>query len=230
MSDNLKILLADDAKFFVAIEKQFLRKTPAQVIEAHSAEEAVALTRLERPALVVMAYSLRPEGGIACCKAIKGDPELKSIPVIMVCDKGEDDQITKCKLAGCNGVVIKPLDQHEFLQVGRQFLPSIREPRQTCLHQVEFEWQGVLEKCKSLDLSSGGLFADSQTDIPVGTELSLKLVLPDAHVPALQLKGEVAWLNRRPNPIKPQYPVGFGVRFTGLTSELNAILGRLIKR
>lgn len=230
MSENLKILLADDAKFFIAIEKQFLRKTPAQVIEAHSADEAIALMRLERPALVVMAYSLRPEGGIACCKAIKGDPELKSIPVIMVCDKGDSDQVANCKLAGCSGVVVKPLDQHDFLQVGRQFLPAIREPRQTCLHQIEFLWQGALEKCKSLDLSSGGLFADSQTDIPIGTALELELVLPDPQAPVLQLNGEVAWLNRRPKPIKPHYPVGFGVRFTGLTSEQKAILGRLIKR
>jgi len=226
----VKILLADDARFFLAIEKQFLRKTPAEVFEARSSDETLAMIRQHRPGLVYMAYTLLPNGGPECCRRIKQDPACKATPVVMICDAGDEQQSELSRRAGCSAIITKPLDQHAFLQIGRQFLDEIREPRQTCLFQVQFTWQGENERAKCLDISSGGLFVDSQADIPVGEVLSITFKLPNQELSLLSVQGEVAWHNRRPNLLKPHYPVGFGIKFINLRSDDRARLAGLSRR
>ncbi|MCK4509121.1 MAG: response regulator, partial [Desulfuromonadales bacterium] len=87
MSKKLRVLLADDSRFFRAIESQFLKKTPVEIIEAEDSALALSMVRNEKPDMVYMAFSLPKEGAAACCKAIKSDPQLRSIPVVIICDQ-----------------------------------------------------------------------------------------------------------------------------------------------
>ena len=216
MSNKLRILLADDSRFFRAIETQFLQKTPVEILEAGDCETALALIRNEKPDLVYMAFSLSKNSGADCCQTVKNDLVLRSIPVVVVCDQGEPGQSEIARQKGCDAFLVKPLDRHSFLQVGRQFLDGIREHRQPSFFPVTFTAKEEEFKGKCLDISGGGMFVESQADIPTGTQVCLTFKLPDGLATQITCNAEISWLNRKPNPMKPHYPHGLGIMFIDL--------------
>lgn len=227
MSDKLKILLADDSKFFRAIERQFLQKTPVEIVETDSSAEALSIIRNERPDLVYLSYSLPDEGGAALCRKIKADLALSTIPVVMICDKDEDEQTAIARQKGCDAILVKPLDRHSFLQVGRQFLAGIREHRQPSFFPLTFATGGEEFHGKCLDISGGGMFVETHADIPAGTLVNLSFKLPTKEATQINCTGEVMWLNRKPNPYKPHYPHGLGVKFVELPELVHKAIIRL---
>ena len=66
----------------------------------------------------------------------------------------------------------------------------------------------------SLDISEGGLFVATYTDIPLGTRLVLCFELPDGT--AVEARGEVKW--RRSAVVDGERP-GIGIAFTELTND-----------
>ncbi|MDH3394467.1 MAG: response regulator [Desulfobulbaceae bacterium] len=231
MRKKLRILLADDSRFFRAIEGQFLQKTPVEILEAGDCEAALTILRNEKPDLVYMAFSLPENGGANCCQTIKKDPTLRAIPVVLICDQGEVGQPEIARQKGSDACLVKPLDRHSFLQVGRQFLEGIREHRQPSFFHLTFTANGEEYAGKCLDISGGGMFVESQADIPTGTRISMSFKLPDAQATQIACKAEISWLNRKPNPMKPHYPHGLGIMFVELpTSVHNAILNLSSKK
>ncbi len=216
MSKKLRVLLADDSRFFRAIESQFLKKTPVEIIEAEDSALALSMVRNEKPDMVYMAFSLPKEGGDVCCKAIKNDPQLRNVPVVIICDQDQPEQPEIARRNGCDAYLIKPLDRHSFLQVGRQFIEEIREHRQPSFFPVIITANGEKFKGKCLDLSGGGMFLESQAEIPAGSQASLSFKLPNGPTTELTCSAKVMWQNRKPNPMKPHYPHGLGIMFVEL--------------
>ena len=231
MRKKIRVLLADDSRFFRAIEAQFLQKTPVEIIEADDSALALSMVRNEKPDMVYMAFSLPKEGGDVCCKAIKNDPLLRSVPVLIICDQDKPEQPEIARRNGCDAYLVKPLDRHSFLQVGRQFIEEIREHRQPSFFPVIISANGEEYKVKCLDLSGGGMFLESQAEIPAGSQASLSFKLPNDSAPEITCSAKVMWQNRKPNPMKPHYPHGLGIMFVELpTSVHKAILGLSGKR
>jgi len=48
MSKKLRVLLADDSRFFRAIESQFLKNTPTEITEADDSSLALSMIRNEK--------------------------------------------------------------------------------------------------------------------------------------------------------------------------------------
>ncbi|MDT8441492.1 MAG: response regulator [Desulfuromonadales bacterium] len=217
MSKPIQILLADDSRFFRTIEAKFLQKTPVEILEADSCAAAEVIVRGRQPDLIYLAYHLIPDGGSNLCRQLKRNAATRQIPVVMVCDQqGGEQQAEEARQAGCDDVLIKPLDRFRFLQAGRRFISAIREHRQPCFFTLSIEHMGTKINGKCLDLSVGGMFLESQEDVPVGTTFKLAFKLPDRHATPISCQAEVMWLNRRPNAMKPHYPQGFGLRFIDL--------------
>lgn len=218
-----KILLADESRFFLTIEKQFLRNIPVTLLEAQSAVQALALCRAEKPQLIYLAQDITGMPGSQCCLQIKADPTLRQIPIIMICEPGEENV---CHLAGCDAVLLKPLDRHRFLEVGRSFLAGIRERRRSCIVSATVKSEVVNFAARGLDISSGGIFLDTTAALPIGTAVHLDIHLARPHEtgPHINCSGVVAWHNTRENPQKPNHPVGLGIKFQALPTQTAAIL------
>lgn len=231
MSTAATILLVDDSRFFLTIEKQFLRNTPAAVHEVQNAEQALDFCRRQKPDLIYMACDLRGVSGIDCCRQIKSDPALCSIPVVLICDENQPEQPGLCRLADCEGVLSKPLDRRRFLELGRSFLAGIRESRRLGLFRVRYRVGERLLTGKGLDISSGGLFLESSEPIAAGETLQLEIQLsrPDEAGPWIGCAGVVAWVNSRENPLKPNHPIGLGIRFTQLPESASAVLNGFLR-
>lgn len=227
---SLKILLVDSSRFFRTIEKQFLARTPAEILEADSGEEGLSVCKSRKPDLVYLSYELNDMTGVDFCRRLKSDFSLKAIPVVMVCDEKAADQQDASRKGGANGIVTKPIDRHKFMETGRNFLPTIREPRRTCLFPISFRIAGEDYVGKCLDISSGGLFIETSEKFSSSATFDLEFLLPGVGSQAVTCRAMVAWYNERPNPTKPNYPLGFGVRFVELSQIATSAIEQFIKR
>lgn len=226
MAQGMKILIVDGSRFFRSIEKQFLSKTPAEILEAESGEEALTVWKEQKPELVYAAADLPDMTGADFCRKLKALAGAKQASVVLICDKDDDSQLTVCQNSTSDGVLTKPIDRHKFLEVGRQFLPSIREPRRTCLFPVTFHFKGGGSdgsacRGKCLDISGGGLFIESTILPDLNRIIDIEFVLPYKDHATINCKGMLAWHNTRPNPTKPNYPIGLGVKFVDLKPEVH---------
>ena len=235
MAQGLKILIVDGSRFFRNIERQFLAKTPAEVLEAESGAVALTLWKEHAPELSYIAADLPDLPGVELCRQLKALAGTKQASVIMICDKDDHAQMTACQQSSCDGVLTKPIDRHKFLEIGRQFLTSIREPRRTCLFPISFkpksaepEKAGSRGKC--LDISSGGVFIDTPELLELNSIVELEFVLPYLDHATLKCRGKVAWHNTRPNPTKPNYPIGLGIKFVDLNEATDQSIKSFIMR
>lgn len=228
MGTPLCILLVDDSKFFLELERQFLRNTPATILTASSGEEALTLAREHRPSLVFMDMDMPEMHGLDCCRKFKSDHDLKKIPIVLVgaMDSATDEQ--DARAAGSDDYLSKPLDRRAFLGKGHHFLVSIdrREPRQTFQIMVSFICQGRRLQGRCLDVSSGGMFLDCQPSAQKGDSLLLKFSLPDEKQTPVEINGRIAWVNSEVETIKENYPLGYGVEFVDISDSVGTALRR----
>ena len=228
MGTPLCILIVDDSKFFIEMEKQFLRNTPATVLPADSAREALLLAREHRPSLVYMDVDMPEMNGFDCCRAFKSDPDLREIPVVLI---GGDDPATdeaKARASGAEDYLPKPLDRRLFLASGHRFLVSIdqREPRRNCQIIVDYTFRGRRMLGRCIDISSGGMFLESQLTAQSGEALLLKFCLHDEKKTSVEVHGRIAWANGKGSIIKEDFPLGYGVEFVDIADSVGTVLRR----
>jgi uncharacterized protein (TIGR02266 family) len=72
------------------------------------------------------------------------------------------------------------------------------------------------------DVSTGGVFVLTPNALPIGTELTMRLFLPDGH--ALVVRGVVRW--RRAAPASD---AGMGVRFGDLSERDARAIARFVE-
>ena len=229
MVTPLCILLVDESKFFLELEKQFLRNTPSTILFADSGEKALELAREYRPSRVEMNMNMElGMTGQECCAAFKADRELHDIPIVLIGDHEDEAAEGLAKEAGASAYISKPLDRRVFLGVGHSFLLSIdrREPRRMCNISVDFLCRGRRMQGRCIDVSSGGMFLDCSPTAQKGESLVLRFSLPDEHQTPIEVTGKIAWANTTEVTIKQDYPLGYGIEFIDIPDDVGAILRR----
>lgn len=223
-----KILLADDAKIFLDIEKDFLRFSPVQIFTAYNGLVALEMARAERPDLVVLDAQMPQMDGVTCCAAIKKDPLIRKVPVLITTTSSSQDDIVRYRDAGCDAIVHKPLHRRQFLDMLHAYLPVIerREPRVTCRMPVTIEndagsFEGVCH-----DITMNGLFVATDRDVEARSEIVVSFRLPTAGDSITVARGRVAWRNSAAQRKKATLPPGFGVEFMEITGD-GAITARV---
>ncbi|RQW89366.1 MAG: response regulator [Geobacter sp.] len=226
-----KILLVDDTKLFIELEKNFLKHSPVHVLTASSGEEALEIAMRERPDLIFMDINMPGMGGLACCSTLKGDMMLSAIPVVMVSSCGKDEDLQACKKAGCDDFLSKPIDRRLFLEKARSFLETInrRDVRVACEAPVTFTLDGVSRSGVSVDLSSGGVYITEARPVDEKRAVTLEIKLPNATGESINAKGVIAWANCLGKRRKMTLPPGFGVEFTDITEEDNKVIKTFVE-
>jgi uncharacterized protein (TIGR02266 family) len=225
MSSKKKILFADDVKLFVELEKTFFNRDESDLLVAYDGNQALEIAKQERPSLIFMDLHMPEMDGDECCSILKGDPKYRDIPVVMVTHGGRDEDLDRCKSAGCDEAIFKPISRHSFLAVAGRFLAvsergTERYEARLC---VRFGLDAELLTKYSVNLSTGGLFLETDHILPLETPLSIEFILPDVPEP-IRCSARVAWINHPELPNKPHLPVGMGLQFRDITlKDLDAI-------
>jgi uncharacterized protein (TIGR02266 family) len=89
--------------------------------------------------------------------------------------------------------------------------------------EVEFRTASSFLVAYSVNVSRGGLFLETEHDVPVGGDVALKLAVPGAG--PVSLHGVVAWRRGRESG---DGPPGIGVEFVDLGGDLGGIIDRLV--
>jgi uncharacterized protein (TIGR02266 family) len=220
--DRPTILLVDDVNLIIQLEKSCLRHLPVNILVARNGQEALEMIRQQRPDLIYMDLNMPVMDGPTCCAVIKADPEFNTIPIVMVTTAGREEDEARCRQAGCDDFLTKPIDQQLFLEKGRKFLEDFerRLPRVECRTQVAVSQNGSGQNGVTADISVGGLYVAADQSLPRESAVDLAFSLPgDDASQSIVAKGRVVWENGSTDQKKAYYPPGFGVEFTEIDPD-----------
>jgi len=123
MTKEIEILLVEDNPDHAELTKRALEdgNLGNQVRWLKDGQEATDYllrkgnyANANRPGLILLDIKLPKLDGIEVLKKIKGDDELRIIPVVMLTTSDRDEELYKCYKAGANSFITKPVKFNEF--------------------------------------------------------------------------------------------------------------------
>jgi CheY-like chemotaxis protein len=110
-----RILLVDDSRTVLLVERMILARGDYDVITASDGAEGVEKARAEKPDLVLMDVVMPRMDGFEACRRIRADAATRGIPVILVTTRGEAPNVEQGFASGASEYVTKPIDGVELL-------------------------------------------------------------------------------------------------------------------
>ena len=110
MSDKgnkLKVLIVDDDSFLSGIYSTKLDLEGFQVVTARDGEEGLKLAAEEKPAIILLDVLMPKLDGFETLKRLKIDAATKDIPVIMLTNLGQKEDIEQALQDGAVDYLIK---------------------------------------------------------------------------------------------------------------------------
>lgn len=109
MDKNIKILVVDDFSTMRRIIKNLLRDLGFNnTAEADDGTTALPMLQSGNFDLLITDWNMPGMQGIDLLKAVRADPKLSSMPVMMVTAEQKKEQIIEAAKAGVNGYIVKP--------------------------------------------------------------------------------------------------------------------------
>jgi DNA-binding response OmpR family regulator len=108
------ILVVEDDADLRAMYRLGLESAGFAILEATSAGAALELARAELPQLVVADLLLGDSSGADLCRALRRDPQLRAIPIVVVSGVVGEGARAAVRDAAPDAVLAKPLDFSEF--------------------------------------------------------------------------------------------------------------------
>lgn len=102
-----KILVIEDDKFLRELISQKLIKEGYDILEAVDGEKGIESTKTEKPDLILLDLILPGIDGFEVLAKIKSDSEVSEIPIIILSNLGQKDDIEKGLNMGAVDYLIK---------------------------------------------------------------------------------------------------------------------------
>ena len=107
----IKILLAEHIAVMQRSIKHLLTQVGYnQVSNARDAQQAIAMLRQGTFSLILADWGLPPQGGLALLQAIRADAALQKLPVLLMLNDVNKDQVSAALLAGVTNLLVKPFN------------------------------------------------------------------------------------------------------------------------
>jgi len=121
MERRPRILIIDDDPDFVKATKIVLESKDYQVLAAYDGLEGIEKVKEERPDLIILDIIMPKEDGFKVCEALKADPELTKIPVIILTSLSQrwgevTFSVTQGLMLEAEDYIDKPVTPEELLK------------------------------------------------------------------------------------------------------------------
>lgn len=103
----MKVLLIDDDQALRQLYTVELSGRQFTVVSAQDGQEGVEKAKSEKPDVILMDIMMPKMDGIAALAKIKEDPELKSIPVLMLTNFGQENLVQQAYGLGASDYLLK---------------------------------------------------------------------------------------------------------------------------
>lgn len=110
-----KILIADDEQNIVISLEFLMKREGFEVTVANDGEEALERIRNDRPDLVLLDVMMPRKTGFEVCQAVKSDPALQGVKILMLTAKGRDTEVAKGLAMGADAYMTKPFSTRELV-------------------------------------------------------------------------------------------------------------------
>jgi DNA-binding response OmpR family regulator len=110
----MKIIIAEDSSTVRRLVAARLAADGYQVLEAEDGEQAVALTRGERPDLLVLDKVMPKLDGFEVIRILREDPQTHSVPIVMLTERTNEEDVLDGLQLGVDEYMPKPFSPHEL--------------------------------------------------------------------------------------------------------------------
>ncbi len=108
------ILLVEDEDHIAHMISFKLTNGGHDVVRARDGAEALELTAARRPSLVLLDVMIPVLNGFEVLRRLKADPELASVPVMLVTAKGQERDVVEGLNTGAADYLVKPFSLKEL--------------------------------------------------------------------------------------------------------------------
>ncbi|MDO8444985.1 MAG: response regulator [Deltaproteobacteria bacterium] len=130
-----QILLADDSITIQKVIALTFAGEDYKITAVDNGSDAIVKAMEIRPDIILADVVMPQKNGYEVCEAIKNDPQLKAIPVLLLAGTFEPFDEDLAKKAGADGYIIKPFESQALIQKvkelisARPAMPSAAEAR-----------------------------------------------------------------------------------------------------
>ena len=121
MNEEAKILIIDDDPIYVKATQVVLESRKYQVSSASDGEEGCRKAKEIKPDLIILDIIMPMQDGFSACEQLKRDPELSSIPILIMTSFSEKEKETNIPTSAGFGLEAedyadKPISPDELLR------------------------------------------------------------------------------------------------------------------
>ena len=235
MAQQREVLLVEEASEPSATPlRRRLRKLGFRTTLARRADELTrTLDQPELPFAAVLLSTQMPSGRLsAFAAALRQRLAAGELTGLAVGEEAAPEIRQQLREAGFTLALWHPFDDRTLrFQVNRAFLrarakgPARGELRAPVAWRVCVRSPGRRKEARVYNLSEGGAFLETPRPSMVGAEINVELQLPNG---PRSLPANVLHTNVPGNLLRPQVPVGMGIRFTDPGPTISGDLARIV--
>ena len=117
-----RIMIVDDVTTIRQIVRSVLQDVKYSVIEASSADQALALAQVQRAHLVVTDVNMPGKTGLALIEELRAIKNYRNTPILILANGATDENIQKAQALGASGWIAKPFTPESLLGTINQVL------------------------------------------------------------------------------------------------------------
>jgi CheY-like chemotaxis protein len=121
-----RILLVDDSTTILQIETYILRGL-YDLLTADDGDEAVRKAIEYQPHLILLDVIMPRMSGFEASRLIRSTDVTKSIPIILITNRREAENVQQSATNHCDDYIIKPINKIELLSKVHRFLGTVQE-------------------------------------------------------------------------------------------------------
>src|SRR6201988_3078621 len=115
---NARIMVVEDEEALTTLLRYNLDAEGYDVETVARGDDADTRLRERTPDLVVLDWMLPGLSGIELCRRLRARPETRSLPIIMLTARGEENERIRGLATGADDYIVKPFSVPELLARG----------------------------------------------------------------------------------------------------------------
>lgn len=116
------ILAVDDSTSIRQMVSFTLKGAGYDVVEAVDGQDGLDKAKSKPINLILTDQNMPKMDGLTLIKSLRGMPQYKSTPILMLTTEAGDDMKAKGKAAGATGWLVKPFDPQKLLDVVKKVI------------------------------------------------------------------------------------------------------------
>lgn len=117
-----RVLVADDSATIQKTVQLTLSRQDVELIQVQNGDDAMQKAREVKPDLMLIDHAMPGRAGQELCGAIRQDPQLKDVPIILMAGISAPVDEAEARRAGATDVVVKPFESQTLIEKVKQVL------------------------------------------------------------------------------------------------------------